>query len=252
MPLPARLAALRQTHRNEPDALRQLAAYDAASGETHVAWPKDVASLLQRADGCNASAGEFNGDGSQGDRDTQPQMERLHCGSLVKQIGALRQNYRDDPRVATRLASFDGQGLPMPPLPAEVRSFGEASQRCAAGSASTKPDCAYLAKRLHELKARYKNGADFVASNTGEWLVPLDDATGRPPRPELDIDGAITTPCEAPSAQQAVHRFSIARVVPCWTPSSGAWLRPLLPVLGTLATGTLNSSCRRALSPTRT
>ena len=177
-PLPARLVALRQAHHDNPAALQLLSSYDASTGETHAAWPKDVASLLQRADDCNASAGEFNGDGSQQDRDTNRQMDRLHCDRLIAQIGTLRQRYRDDARIATRLTSFDDQGLPMPPLPADVRAFTETSRHCAAAGEPVKSDCATLAKQLHELKARYPEGPDVVASNAADWLAHFDDATG--------------------------------------------------------------------------
>ena len=75
-------------------------------------WPRPVARFIERSGNCQHFAGEFGGDGSPRDAEVNREMDKLRCNSLPADLRTLRQCYRTDARVTTRLAAFDDDGMP--------------------------------------------------------------------------------------------------------------------------------------------
>ncbi len=154
-PLPQQLAALHTAYAADPAALHQLDGYDSHTGLAVAALPKRVVALLARLDQCGFESGEVNGDGSAEDQATAHRMDALDCGDgLVRELQALRRQYRDDPRIGARLSAYEDDGTPIAPVPADVEAYETQSGACAAHRDG---DCAALPTRLAALMAKYRD-----------------------------------------------------------------------------------------------
>jgi hypothetical protein len=61
--------------------------------------PDDAASVADRHKACVHFSGEFNGDGSQRDKEINTTMKTLKCGKLEKDTKAIRKRYAKDKKV---------------------------------------------------------------------------------------------------------------------------------------------------------
>jgi hypothetical protein len=81
---------------------------DAGESARMVRLPKAVIRLLERHESCVHFAGEFNGDGSERDRDVNATMVELRCDEVEQDEAALRRKYARRPDALKALDAVDG------------------------------------------------------------------------------------------------------------------------------------------------
>ncbi|MFC5740719.1 hypothetical protein [Dyella tabacisoli] len=154
-PLPRRLAELRAANAHDVAALQRLNTYDGKTGQSIAPLPKDVAAVIDRLQQCGFLGGEFGGDGSTEDRATTLKMDKLRCGdALTADLHNLRQRFRDDVRVSTRLAMYDNEGTPIALIPEDLSAFETQSGACAEQHGNSTV-CTQLPAGLTKLLAKY-------------------------------------------------------------------------------------------------
>ncbi|HSC81545.1 MAG TPA: hypothetical protein VLC08_14405 [Chitinolyticbacter sp.] len=68
--------------------------------------PKDAAAALDRGVTCNHFAGEFNGDGSQEDKERNREMAKLRCDTVDSDISRIKQRYKNQPKVLQAIRTY--------------------------------------------------------------------------------------------------------------------------------------------------
>ncbi|WP_018749263.1 hypothetical protein [Chitiniphilus shinanonensis] len=73
--------------------------------------PADASAVLGRAESCMHLAGEFNGDGSDNDREVTAAMNELDCDGLYRDTAAIKHKYRNDAAVQQAFKALEeGEG----------------------------------------------------------------------------------------------------------------------------------------------
>ncbi|TJZ65368.1 hypothetical protein [Chitiniphilus eburneus] len=73
--------------------------------------PADASAVLGRAESCMHFSGEFNGDGSENDREVTAAMNELGCDRLDGETKAIKHKYRHDAAVQQAFKALEeGEG----------------------------------------------------------------------------------------------------------------------------------------------
>ena len=78
------------------------------AGAAQAALPADVQRFIERRDTCEHFLGEFNGDGSERDREVIEAQNR-YCKGTDKQLANLRRRYQNNAEVVQRLSAYEAR-----------------------------------------------------------------------------------------------------------------------------------------------
>lgn len=70
--------------------------------------PSDVRKLMERFESCMHFAGEFNGDGSERDREVNATMTELRCDKIEADAARMRGTYAKHPAASNALDAVTG------------------------------------------------------------------------------------------------------------------------------------------------
>lgn len=67
----------------------------------------EIKPLIERIEGCNHFAGEFNGDNSDRDKEVNAEMDKLKCGDVDKDLAIAKEKYKNNSDVLKALEQAD-------------------------------------------------------------------------------------------------------------------------------------------------
>ncbi len=76
-----------------------------STSATDVSLPRDASRVVDRSASCFHFSGEFNGDGSQRDKEVTATMKELRCDHIERDVLVIRKKYRQNQAVQTALDS---------------------------------------------------------------------------------------------------------------------------------------------------